>query len=101
MDRRLSAILATDVVGYSRMMGLDETGTLAALNAHRRELIDQKIAEHRGRIVKLIGDGMLIEFGSVLSAVACATEIQRAMPERNQDVADERRILLRKAGLPE
>lgn len=95
MERRLAAVLAADVVGYSRLMGADETGTLLALKAHRRELIDGKIAEHQGRIVKLTGDGMLAEFASVVKAVACATEIQRKMPERNADVPEDRRINFR------
>ena len=75
MERRLSAILAADVVGYSRLMGLDEAGTLAALKTHRREMADARIAEHQGRIVKLTGDGMLVEFPSVVNAVACAADI--------------------------
>jgi adenylate cyclase len=95
MERRLSAILAVDVVGYSRLMGLDEGGTLSALKTHRRELVDGKIAEHQGRIVKLTGDGMLVEFQSVVNAVACATDIQRRMQERNADVQEERRIEFR------
>jgi class 3 adenylate cyclase len=86
MERRLSAILSADVVGFSRLMGLDEVGTLTSLKAHRRELIDCKIAEHHGRIVKVTGDGMLVEFPSVVNAVACSAEIQRAMPGRNEDV---------------
>ncbi|MET3521761.1 adenylate/guanylate cyclase domain-containing protein [Mesorhizobium abyssinicae] len=95
MERRLTAILAADVVGYSRLMGLDEAGTLAALKTHRREMADAKIAEHRGRIVKLTGDGMLVEFPSVVNAVACAAEIQRKMRERNVDVSEDRRIEFR------
>ena len=83
VERRLTAILAADVAGYSRLMGLDEAGTLARLRAHRRELIDPKIAEHRGRIVKTTGDGILIEFPSVVEAVACAVAVQRGMAERN------------------
>jgi adenylate cyclase len=77
MERRLTAILAADVVGYSRLMGLDEAGTLSVLKTHRREMADAKIAEHQGRIVKVTGDGMLVEFPSVVNAVACATEIAR------------------------
>ena len=95
MERRLTAILAADVVGYSRLMGLDEAGTLSALKTHRRELADGKIAEHQGRIVKLTGDGMLVEFPSVVNAVACAADIQRRMRERNADVPEERRIEFR------
>jgi len=95
MERRLSAILAADVVGYSRLMGANEVGTLTSLKCHRSELIDPTIAEHQGRIVKLTGDGMLIEFPSVVSAVECATEIQRDMPVRNASVAEDRRIEFR------
>jgi adenylate cyclase len=95
VERRLSAILAADVVGYSRLMRLDEAGTLNALNVHRSELIDAKIAEHRGRIVKLTGDGMLVEFPSVVNAVACSADIQRGMFGRNESVPDDRRIEFR------
>ena len=95
MERRLTAILAADVVGYSRLMGLDEAGTLSALKTHRREMVDAKIAEHQGRIVKLTGDGMLVEFPSVVNAVACAADIQRRMRERNVDVPEDRRIEFR------
>ena len=77
--RRLAAILAADVVGYSRLMGVDEAGTLARLKALRKDVVDPRIAEHGGRIVKLMGDGTLVEFGSVVDAVHCAAEIQRAM----------------------
>src|SRR5215813_12403698 len=95
VERRLPAILAADVAGYSRLMGADEEGTLAQLKAHRRELIDPKIGEHHGRIVKTTGDGMLVEFGSVVDAIRCAVEIQRGMVERNADVPDEKRIEFR------
>ena len=95
MERRLTAILAADVVGFSRLMGADETGTLATLNAHRTDFIDGSIAAHQGRTVKLTGDGMLVEFPSVVNAVACATEIQRGMRERNADVPNDRRIEFR------
>ena len=95
MARRLSAILLADVVGYSRLMGEDEAGTLAQVKAHRKELIDPKIAEHNGRIVKLMGDGTLVEFPSVVDAVECATEIQRSMRKRNADVPEGRRIEFR------
>jgi adenylate cyclase len=95
VERRLAAILAADVVGYSRLMRLDEAATLEALKAHRRELIDTKIAEHRGRIFKLTGDGMLAEFPSVVNAVACAAEIQSRMHERNAGVSEGRRIEFR------
>jgi adenylate cyclase len=93
--RRLAAILAADVVGYSRLMGADEEGTLERLKTHRRELIDPKIAEHRGRIVKTTGDGILIEFPSVLDAVRCAVDVQRAMVGRNASEAPDRRIEFR------
>src|SRR6476646_7194890 len=83
MERRLTAILAADVVGYSRLMTIDEAGTLAALTSLRKNLVNPKISEHNGRIVKLTGDGMLIEFPSVVSAVACAVDIQSAMRTRN------------------
>ncbi len=95
MERRLAAILAADVVGYSRLMEEDEAGTLAALKAHREKLIDPKIAVHHGRIVKLMGDGALVEFASVVDAVACAVEIQHDMAERNASVPEERRIEFR------
>jgi adenylate cyclase len=93
--RRLAAILAADVAGYSRLMGADEEGTLEALKAIRRELSDPKVREHRGRIVKTTGDGLLVEFASVVDAVRCAVEVQRAMAERNVDVPPDRRIELR------
>jgi len=93
--RRLAAILAADVAGYSRLMGADEEGTLERLKALRRELADPKIREHRGRIVKTTGDGLLIEFGSVVDAVRCAVELQREMAERNADVPPDRRIEFR------
>ncbi len=90
--RRLAAIVLLDVVGYSRLMGLDESGTLAVLKAHRRELIDPKIAEHFGRIVKGTGDGLLLEFSSVVDAVRCAVDVQRGMAERNADIAPDQRL---------
>ena len=83
VERRLTAILAADIAGYSRLMGNDEEGTLARLKEHRRTLVDPKINQHRGRIVKTTGDGMLVEFASVVEAVRCAVEIQRGMAERN------------------
>src|SRR6516225_6967292 len=95
VERKLAAILAADVVGYSRLMGVDEAGTLAQLKAHRRELIDPKIAEHRGRVVKTTGDGILIEFPSVVEAVSCAVEVQQGMVERNADVPEDKRITFR------
>ena len=95
VERRLAAIFAGDVAGYSRLMGVDEEGTLQQLKAHRKELVDPKITEHRGRIVKTTGDGMLVEFVSVVDAVRCAVDIQRGMAERNADVPSERRIEFR------
>src|ERR1051326_5478703 len=92
VERRLAAILAADVVGYSRLMGVDEEGTLAALKTLLRELVDPKIKEHRGRIVKRTGDGALVEFASVIDAVRCAVEIQREMAERNAGTKPDRRI---------
>src|ERR1039458_4230849 len=92
VERRLAAILAADVAGYSRLMGADEEGTLARLKALRRDLIDPKIEEHTGRIIKTTGDGMLVEFASVVNAVRCAVEVQRGMFERNTDVPHEKRI---------
>ncbi len=83
LQRRLAAILSADVVGYSRLMGLDEAGTLSRLNALRRELIDPTIAAHAGRIVKLMGDGALVEFASAVDAVTCAIEIQRQLREHD------------------
>jgi TolB-like protein/class 3 adenylate cyclase/Tfp pilus assembly protein PilF len=95
VERRLAAILAADVAGYSRLMGVDEEGTLARLKALRRELADPKIKEHRGRIVKTTGDGLLIEFASVVDAVRCAVEVQREMAERNVGVPSDGRIEFR------
>jgi TolB-like protein/class 3 adenylate cyclase len=95
VERRLAAVMAVDVADYSRLMGTDEEGTLAAIKAIRRELGDPKIKEHRGRIVKTTGDGLLIEFASVVDAVRCAVEVQREMAERNAGVSAERRIEFR------
>ena len=95
IQRRLAAILAADVVGYSRLMEADEAGTLAALRAHRKELIDPKIAEHGGRTVKLMGDGALVEFASVVDAVECAVAIQRAIAELNAGIPEDRQIVFR------
>jgi TolB-like protein len=95
VERKLVAILAADIAGYSRLMGADEEGTLARLKAHRRELIDPKIAEHRGRIVKTTGDGMLVEFASPVEAVRCAGEIQTAMRERECSLPEDQRIEIR------
>jgi TolB-like protein len=95
IERRLTAILAADVAGYSRLMGGDDEGTLAQLKTHRRALVDPKIEEHRGRIVKTTGDGMLVEFVSVVDALRCAVEVQRGMVERNADVPKDHRIEFR------
>lgn len=94
-QRRLAAILAADVVGFSRLIGFDEEGTLAALKAHRRELADPAVERHNGRIVKTTSDGALIEFASVVDAVRCAIDLQCGMAERNADVAPDRRIEFR------
>ena len=93
VDRRLAAIFAGDIAGYSRLMGADEEGTLRQLKVHRKELVDPKITEHRGRIVKTTGDGILVEF--VSDAVRCAVDIQRGMAERNVEVATDKRIQFR------
>jgi TolB-like protein/class 3 adenylate cyclase/tetratricopeptide (TPR) repeat protein len=94
-QRRLAAIVSADVVGYSRLMGVDETGTLAALRGHREELIDPLIAKHGGRIVKTMGDGLLLEFPSVVNATQCVVEVQQGMSERNANVDEDRRITFR------
>jgi adenylate cyclase len=95
VQRRLAAIMAADVAGYSRLMGADEEGTLAALKQLRRDLADPKIKEHRGRIVKTTGDGLLVEFASVVDAVRCAVEVQREMAARGAGVPEDRRIQFR------
>src|SRR5437773_5912878 len=95
VDRRLAAILAADIAGYSRLMGADEEGTLARLKALRRELVDPAVEEHHGRIVKTTGDGMLVEFGSVVDAMRCATQVQAAMAERNAGAPEDSRIEFR------
>jgi len=95
VERKLAAILAADVAGYSRLMGADEEGTLARLKAHRRELIDPKINEHHGRIVKTTGDGILIEFPSAVEAVRCAIEVQRGMVTRNAGVPPDKQLQFR------
>ena len=95
VERKLAAILAADVVGYSRLMGIDEEGTLSRLKDHRRFLFDPKITEHRGRIVKTTGDGLLVEFASVIDAVRCAVEVQQGMAERNAEIPAEQRIEFR------
>ena len=94
-ERRLAAVLAADMVGYSRLMEVDEAGTLARLKTHRLELIDPSIAKNRGRIIKTTGDGMLVEFHSVVDAVSCAAEVQRRMARRNADVSPARWIQFR------
>jgi class 3 adenylate cyclase len=95
MERKLTAILAADVVGYSRLMEIDEAGTLAALKSHRADLIDPEIAKWRGRIVKLMGDGALVEFASVVNAVSCALAIQEGIAGRNESLPEDRRIAFR------
>jgi adenylate cyclase len=94
-QRQLSAILAADVAGYSRLIGLDEEGTLARLKELRRNLIDPKIGEHRGRIVRTMGDGLLVQFGSVVDAARCAADIQRRMPEHQVGTTGDQRIEFR------
>jgi class 3 adenylate cyclase len=95
VERRLAAILAADVAGYSRLMGADEEGTHERLQAHLRELVEPKIKDHRGRTVKNTGDGLLAEFASVVDAVRCAVEVQRAMVDREPEVPEDRRIRFR------
>lgn len=95
VERRLAAIMAGDIVGYSRLMGADEEGTLRRIKEYRRELVDPKITEHRGRIVKTTGDGILVEFVSVVDAVRCAVDIQRGMAERTAELPEDRRIRFR------
>jgi class 3 adenylate cyclase len=95
MERRLAAILAADVVGYSRLIREDEAGTLATLKAHREALIEPKVAERKGRIVKLMGDGVLVEFPSAVEAVQCAVEIQHLIGAHNADIPEEKRIVYR------
>ena len=89
-QRRLLAVLSSDVVGYSRLMGRDEAGTLSALKAHRQQIVEPKAAQYRGRTVKLMGDGALMEFGSVVDAVRFAVEFQCAMRESNAGVPEDR-----------
>jgi class 3 adenylate cyclase len=95
VERRLAAILAADVAGFSRLMRVDEEGALARLKAHRRDLIDPKITAHRGRIVSTAGDGLLVEFSSVVDAVRCAAEVQRCMADRDAEMVESRRIAFR------
>src|SRR5262245_58495918 len=94
-QRRLAAILAADVVGYSRLMERDETGTLAALKERRKSILKPLVAELHGRIVKVMGDGVLVEFGSAVNAVVCAVELQKRMASANERLPDEQRIILR------
>src|SRR5215475_9614820 len=95
VKRKLAAIFAADIAGYSRLMGADEAGTLARVKEYRRDLIDPKNKQYRGRIVKTTGDGILIEFPNVVDAVSCAIEVQQGMGERNADVPEEKRIAFR------
>jgi adenylate cyclase len=95
VERRLAAVLAADVAGYSRLMGIDEEGTLARLKAVRKAHVDSAIASHRGRIVKTTGDGMLVEFASAVDAVRCALEVQRSMPEQNAALPQDQMIQFR------
>src|SRR3954469_1521897 len=95
MERRLSAILAADVAGYTRLMEQDETDTFARLKAHRKELFEPEIARHHGRIFKLMGDGLLAEFGSVVDAVECAVVLHREMAKRNEGLPANLRIDMR------
>jgi adenylate cyclase len=95
MERKLAAILAADVVGYSRLMAENEADTFARLRAHRKELFEPEFAKHRGRIFKLMGDGMLAEFGSVVDAVECAAALQRELAKRNEGLGTDRRIDVR------
>jgi adenylate cyclase len=95
VERKLAAILAADVVGYSRLMQQDEAGTFERLRAHRKGLFEPKIAQHNGRVFKLMGDGLLAEFSSVVDAVECAVVLQREMAERNNDLPEDQRIYIR------
>src|SRR5262245_49411115 len=94
-QRRLAAILAADVVGYSRLMEADEAGTLAALKARRKQVLQPLVATHQGRVFKVAGDGVLVEFSSAVNAVQCAVDLQRAMGEANSDLPKDRHIVLR------
>src|SRR6516164_5889162 len=95
IQRRLAAILVADVVGYSRMMQADEAGTLAALKSRRTEILQPLVSKHHGRIIKVMGDGVLVEFASAVSAVQCAVDLQEAMDSANASLAEDRRIILR------
>ena len=94
-QRRLAAILAADVVGYSRMMGVNEAGTLTALKAWQRDIVQPLMTKHYGRVVKLMGDGVLAEFASAVNAVECAVNMQEAMAAANEGVPEERKIIVR------
>src|SRR5262245_35568867 len=96
-QRRLAAILAVDVVGYSRLIQLDETGTLAVLRSRRKEVLEPLVGAHRGRVVKLMGDGILIEVASAVNAIQCAVELQQNMAAANQNVPEDRRLVFRTA----
>src|SRR5262245_6771231 len=91
VEHRFAVIMQADVVGYSRLMGIDEEGTLAALNAVRRDLVDPTIAAHKGRIVRAMGDGLLVEFNSVVDAVSCAVKVQGELPDRTAEMPADRR----------
>src|SRR5262245_40789978 len=95
VQRRLAAILAADVVGYSRLMEADEAGTLAALKARRKEVLEPLVAKHQGRVFKLTGDGVLVEFASAVNAVQCAVELQQGMAAANDERANDEQIVLR------
>src|SRR5690242_16452100 len=95
VQRRLVAILAADVAGYSRLMEQDETGTLSALKERRQNILNPLVAQHQGRVVKVMGDGVLVEFGSAVNAVRCAVELQKRMVKANETLPEDRRIILR------
>src|SRR5262245_36177732 len=95
VQRRLAAVLAADVVGYSRLMGQDEAGTLTTLKARRKDVLEPAVTRHRGRIFKVMGDGVFVEFGSAVNAVQCAVELQQGMSAANSGLPEERRIVLR------
>jgi class 3 adenylate cyclase len=95
VERRLAAILAADAVGYSRMMQADEAGTLAALKSRRTEILQPLVSKHHGRIIKVVGDGVLVEFSSAVNAVICAVELQDAMAAANAGLVEDRRVVLR------
>src|SRR5499426_2467857 len=95
VQRRLAAILAADVVGFSRMMEADEAGTLATLKARRKEVLEPLVAKHQGRVFKVTGDGVLVEFASAVNAIQCAVELQQGMAAANNGQADDRQVVLR------